>query len=405
MSLPQPQQPVVPLARKNIVGQVENDESTDNKPNLFSPKTIRGVLFKNRIGVSPMCMFSSFDGFANDYHLTHLGSFALHGAGLVFTEATAVAPHGRISPQDNGIWKDEHIPNLKRITEIIKFAGAVPGLQIAHAGRKAGTYAPFHDLAGKTASIEDGGWENIVGPSAIPFSETSRIPKEMSIDDILEAKQQFVDAAIRAEKAGYQVLELHYAHGYLVSSFLSPHSNIRSDNYGGSFENRIRLALEIAQAVRAVWPQEYPLFARISAADYIDPTLTDNGQWTVQDSIQLAKRLKQVGVDVIDCSSGGNSPSYQAPIRGEGYQIPLAEDIKKYADIDVAGVGSIETPSYANSIVEQGKVDFVLLGRQLLEEPSWPKRAGDELGFKVKRLDQLQAGLFKKIPLFNARRK
>jgi 2,4-dienoyl-CoA reductase-like NADH-dependent reductase (Old Yellow Enzyme family) len=402
-TLPQPENPLVPLQRVNITGQaVETESSEQNKPNLFSPKTIRGVTFKNRIGVSPMCQYSSFDGFASDFHLTHLGSFAFHGSGLVIMEATAVAPQGRISPQDNGIWKDEHIPNLKRITEVIKFAGAVPGIQIAHAGRKASTYALFHPKVDEPVPVEEGGWDDILAPSAIPFKEGARVPKEITVEEIKQTTQQFVDAAIRANKAGFQVLELHFAHGYLASSFLSPHTNRRNDNYGGSFENRIRFALETAEAVRKVWPQEYPLFVRISAADYIDPVHADNGQWTVHDSVELAKRLKAVGVDVIDCSSGGNSPFYKTPTRGEGYQIPLAEQVKAEAEIDTAGVGSIYTPSYANSIVQEGKVDFVLLGRQLLDEPSWPTRAGDELGYSVSRLDQYKYGKFKKVPLFRA---
>jgi 2,4-dienoyl-CoA reductase-like NADH-dependent reductase (Old Yellow Enzyme family) len=273
---------------------------------LFSPLTIRGLTLANRIAVSPMCEYSSIDGFANDWHLVHLGSRAVGGAGLVFTEATAVVPDGRISPEDLGIWKDEHIPMLARIASFIREHGAVAGMQLAHAGRKASTAAPWN--GGKPIGVENGGWSPLVAPSAIPFAEGYQTPVALDEAGIRSLVASFTDAARRALDAGVQVIEIHAAHGYLINEFLSPLSNTRTDAYGGSFENRTRFLRQIVEAVRAVWPDHLPLFVRISATEWTE------GGWDIEQSVELARAVAPLGVDLIDCSSGGNVPRVRSPL-------------------------------------------------------------------------------------------
>ncbi|MDQ6913314.1 MAG: NADPH dehydrogenase NamA [Verrucomicrobiota bacterium] len=342
--------------------------------NLFSPLVLRDVQLKNRIGVSPMCEYSSVDGFANDWHLVHLGSRAVGGAALVLTEATAVTADGRISPQDLGIWKDEHIEMLARIFRFIEAQGAVPGMQLAHAGRKASTSPPWE--GGKPVSEDNGGWRPIHAPSALPFDEGSIRPREMTLDDIGEVVRAFADAAVRAQKAGAKVIELHAAHGYMLHEFLSPLSNHRSDNYGGSFENRIRLTRDTVEAVRRVWPERLPLFVRISATDWID------GGWDVEQSVELAKVLKPLGVDLIDCSTGGAAPGAKIPL-GPGYQVPFSERIRREAEIATAAVGLITDAKQANEIIANGRADLIFLARQFLRDPYWPLHAARELGAEV----------------------
>jgi 2,4-dienoyl-CoA reductase-like NADH-dependent reductase (Old Yellow Enzyme family) len=337
---------------------------------LFEPLSIRSITFKNRIFVSPMCEYSSVDGFANDWHLVHLGSRAVGGAALVMTEANAVTADGRISPQDLGIWKDEHVEFLCRITEFIKQQGAVPGTQLAHAGRKASTARPWD--GGASISEERGGWSPIYGASAIPFNDKSQTPKAMSVGEIHAVRDAFAAAAKRALSAGFQVIEIHGAHGYLLHEFLSPLSNKRTDEYGGTFDNRARFLKETCVAVREVWPASLPLFVRISSTDWVE------GGWSVEESIQLARELKTLGVDLIDCSSGGNVGGVRIPV-GPGYQVEFAERIRKEASILTGAVGMITDPAQADTIVRTGQADAVFLARELLREPYWPLRAAKEL--------------------------
>ena len=338
--------------------------------NLFSPLKIKNIELKNRIIVSPMCEYSSVDGFANDWHLVHIGSRAVGGAALIFTEATAVSPEGRISPDDLGIWKDEHIPFLKRITEFIEKQGSIAGMQLAHAGRKASMSSPWK--GNKIVSTEEGGWQTY-GPSPVAYAPNYNVPKEMSIADIKKATQDFQDAALRAKKAGFKVLELHAAHGYLINEFLSPASNFRTDDYGGSFENRIRFLLEIIESVRKVWTEENPLFLRISATDW-----SDNG-WKEEDSIKLADIVKTKGIDLMDCSTGGNVQGVKIELKPM-YQLPFAENIKKATGIMTGAVGLITTPQEANGIIQEGKADVVLMAREFLRNPYFPLSAAYELG-------------------------
>ena len=340
-------------------------------PRLFEPLTIRSVTFTNRIFVSPMCEYSSDDGFANDWHLVHLGARAVGGAGLVFTEATAVTPEGRISPQDLGIWKDDHIAMLSRIVEFIHQQGSVAGMQLAHAGRKASTFRPWEG-SGKVNEL-DGGWRNVIAPSPIAFANHYPNPIEMTPNMIARVVAAFAAAAARALQAGFRVIEIHAAHGYLIHEFLSPLSNQRADEYGGTFENRTRLLLEITAAVRKVWPAELPLFVRISATDWVE------GGWDIEQSIALAKLLKPLGVDFVDCSTGGNVARAQIPV-GPGYQVEFAERIRKEADILTGAVGLITTPEQAEEIVSSSRADAVLLARELLRDPYFPMRAAAALG-------------------------
>jgi 2,4-dienoyl-CoA reductase-like NADH-dependent reductase (Old Yellow Enzyme family) len=341
---------------------------------LFEPVTIRSVTFRNRIGMSPMCQYSSVDGFATDWHLVHLGSRAVGGSGAVLTEATAVTAEGRISPFDLGIYRDEHVEMLARITRFVAEQGAVPGTQLSHAGRKASTDAPWR--GGKPLSESEGGWRPVYGPSAIPFSSHSPVPEPLDEQGIRRVVDAFRDGARRALAAGFRVIELHGAHGYLLHEFLSPLSNRRTDRYGGSFENRIRLTVEVVEAVRSVWPESLPLFIRISGTDWTE------GGWDIEQSVQLARILRPLGVDLIDCSSGGNVPGAKIPV-GPGYQVQIAERIRRDGGISTAAVGMITTPGHAETIVATGQADFVFLARQLLRDPYWPLRAARELGANV----------------------
>lgn len=337
---------------------------------LLSPLTLRGITLRNRIGVSPMCQYSSADGFADDWHLVHLGQFAVGGAALVLTEATAVLPEGRISPHDLGLWKDEHVDTLARIGRFVRAQGAVFGSQLAHAGRKASTGRPWE--GSKPVSVESGGWTPIVAPSALPFNDGYQTPSALDDAGIARVVAAFQDAAVRARGAEMQVLELHGAHGYLMNQFLSPLSNTRADRYGGSFENRTRLIRDVVTAVREVWPEEYPLFVRISATDW------HAGGWTIEDSVELARRLAQDGADLIDCSSGGAVPNTTIPI-GPGYQVGFAEQVRREAGIATGAVGLITNAAQADTIVRSGQADMVFLARELLRDPHWPLRAAHEL--------------------------
>lgn len=340
---------------------------------LFSPLTVRGVTFRNRIAVSPMCQYSSEDGFANEWHKVHLGSRAAGGAGLVIMEATAVTPEGRITPGDHGLWKREHVPMLRDITGFIKAQGAVAGIQIGHAGRKASCARPWE--GGKNLSPEQGGWTTLA-PSPLPFLPEDTMPQVMSLTQINELKMAFINTATLALEAGFEVLELHAAHGYLLHEFLSPLANRREDQYGGTFENRIRLVVEIAEAVRAVWPQHLPLFARISASDWVE------GGWTIADSVKLAQVLGEKGVDLIDCSSGGMTPDAKIAVK-PGYQVPFAEQVKREAAIMTGAVGMITDAKQAETILQEGKADLVLLARAFLKDPYWPLHAARELGVTI----------------------
>lgn len=339
-------------------------------PQLFTPFQIRSITLKNRIVVSPMCQYSSTDGFANDWHFVHLGSRAIGGAALVFTEATAVNPEGRISPHDLGIWKDEHIPELKKITQFIEQHGSVPGMQLAHAGRKASTTEPWNN--DKLISISAGGWKT-VAPSAIAFSEDKDTPLELSQEEIKKIVADFKAAATRALHAGFKIIEIHGAHGYLINEFTSPLSNKRNDEYGGSYENRIRFLLEIIDAIRSVWPKNYPLFLRISAIDW-----ADDG-WKIEDSVRLAEIVKGHGVDLIDCSSGGVVGHVKIPAR-PNYQVPFAAAVRK-AGIPTGAVGIIVTPEQAEAILTNGEADLIFMARELLRDPYFPLRAARELGY------------------------
>jgi len=337
---------------------------------LFSPLRLREVELRNRIAVSPMCQYSSVDGFANDWHLVHLGSRAVGGAGLIIAEAAAVTEDGRISPDDLGIWKDEQIEFLARIFQFIEGQGAIAGMQLAHAGRKASTSAPFKGHA--PLSPVEGGWSPIFAPSALPFDADHQVPLELDTAGIENVVRAFGTAAGRALAAGARVVEIHAAHGYLLNSFLSPLSNQRTDQYGGSFENRTRLLCEVTQEIRKVWPEKYPLFVRISATDWME------GGWTPDDSVVLSKKLGSLGVDLIDCSSGGNVPNAKIPV-GPGYQVPFAARIRAETGIRTGAVGMITSPEQADQIVRMGEADIVLMAREFLRDPYWPLHAAREL--------------------------
>ena len=341
---------------------------------LFDPLTLRSVTLPNRIGVSPMCEYSSTDGFANDWHLVHLGSRAVGGAGLVMTEATAVEARGRISPNDLGIWKDAHVEALARVTRFVRAQGAVAAIQLAHAGRKGSTARPWD--GGKPLSTDGGGWRP-VAPSAEPFDAGHSVPEALSEAGIAEVIASFAAAALRALDAGFQVIEIHAAHGYLIHEFLSPVANRRADQWGGSFENRVRLLLQIVAAVRGVWPDALPLIVRISATDW----LAGEG-WDIGESVALARRLRAQGVDLIDCSSGGIAPRVKIDA-GPGYQTPFAARIRADAEIATAAIGMITAPAQAEHILRTGQADLVLLARELLRDPYWPLHAAKELGVKV----------------------
>jgi 2,4-dienoyl-CoA reductase-like NADH-dependent reductase (Old Yellow Enzyme family) len=339
-------------------------------PHLFDPLQVRDLVFTNRVFVSPMCEYSSSDGFANDWHFVHLGSRAVGGAGLVLTEATAVVPEGRISPQDLGIWSDDHIEALARITRFIHAQGSIAGMQLAHAGRKASTHRPWEGHG--MVPAESGGWTDVVAPSAVRFTGGYPMPRALTSDGIREVVAGFAAAARRAREAGFRVLEIHAAHGYLIHEFLSPLSNHREDEYGGSFENRTRLLYEIIAAVRASWPERAPLFVRISATDWVE------GGWSIEESVELARGLKSAGVDLIDCSSGGNVSRATIPA-GAGYQTHFAEQIRREAGIMTGAVGMITSPAQAEHVIGTGQADAVLIAREFLRDPYWPLRAAAEL--------------------------
>jgi 2,4-dienoyl-CoA reductase-like NADH-dependent reductase (Old Yellow Enzyme family) len=341
--------------------------------NLFDPLQIRDILLRNRIVVSPMCQYSSTDGFASDWHLVHLGSRAVGGASLIFTEACAISPEGRISPQDLGIWKDDHLPFLSRITRFLLSQGTVPGIQLAHAGRKASTPPPWH--SGGFIPESEGGWKP-VAPSAIAFSDTYAQPAALDAAGVQKVIKDFTVAATRASQAGFQVIEIHSAHGYLLHEFLSPLANHRTDSYGGSFENRTRLLLEVVTAVRSVWPVCYPLFVRISASDWVP------GGWDIEQSVALAELLGPLGVDLIDCSSGGMVPNAQIPV-APGFQVPFADQIRQRTGILTGAVGMITNASQADAILNGDKADVVILAREFLRQPYWPLAIARDLGFPV----------------------
>jgi 2,4-dienoyl-CoA reductase-like NADH-dependent reductase (Old Yellow Enzyme family) len=337
---------------------------------LFSPFTLKSITLRNRVGVSPMCMYSSEDGLATDWHLVHLGARAAGGAGLVIAEATAVSPEGRITPADAGLWSDRHVEPLRRINQFIQSQGAVPGIQLAHAGRKASAARPWE--GGAHLADDKGGWP-VFGPSAIAFGGSlNKVPREMTLEDIGRVQRDFVAAAKRSLTAGYQWLELHAAHGYLGHEFLSPLSNRRTDQYGGNFENRIRFVVETTRAVRAVWPDHLPLTVRLSCTDWVE------GGWTIDESVELSRRLKAEGVDLIDCSSGGTSLAAKIPLT-PGYQVQFADRIRREAGIATAAVGLITEPKHADDIVRNGQADLVYLARELLRDPNWPLRAARAL--------------------------
>jgi 2,4-dienoyl-CoA reductase-like NADH-dependent reductase (Old Yellow Enzyme family) len=344
---------------------------TDNNiPQLFTPLQIRGISLRNRLVVSPMCQYSSQDGFANDWHLVHLGSRATGGAGLVFTEATAVTPEGRISHADLGLWRDEHIAPLQRITEFIEAQGSVPGIQLAHAGRKASLTEPWN--GDHLVPVAEGGWKTLA-PSPLAFSAGYDTPQELTIEGIQGIITAFREAARRALQAGFKVLELHAAHGYLINEFLSPVSNMRTDDYGGSFDNRMRLLLELIDVVRTEWPERLPLFVRISATDWVD------GGWTTEDSVRLAAIVKHRGVDLIDCSSGGNAAEARI-VAKPGYQVQFAAAVRK-AGIPTGAVGIIVTAAQAEEILTSGQADLIFMARELLRDPYFPLHAAAALGY------------------------
>lgn len=338
---------------------------------LFAPMRIRGVTLRNRVGVSPMCQYSSVDGLANAWHAVHLGSRAVGGAGLVIAEATAVTADGRISPADLGIWSDAHAQALAPIARFIQEHGAVAGIQLAHAGRKASTAPPWD--GGGYLEPAQGGWRPIWSASAIPFHAEAPVPLALDAAGIAAIVQAFADAARRARQAGFRVVEIHAAHGYLLHQFLSPLSNQRHDAYGGGFEARTRIVREVVEAVRHQWPDELPLFVRVSATDWVE------GGWDVEQSVELARMLKPLGVDVVDCSSGGNAPRVRIPI-APGYQVEFAERIRRRSGVATAAVGLITSAAQADAIVREGRADLVLLARQLLRDPYWPLHAARELG-------------------------
>jgi 2,4-dienoyl-CoA reductase-like NADH-dependent reductase (Old Yellow Enzyme family) len=340
-------------------------------PHLFDPISFRGITLPNRIAVSPMCEYSCQDGFANDWHFVHLGSRAVGGAGLVFTEAAAVLPEGRISPQDLGIWSDAHADRLAPIVRFINSQGAAAGIQLAHAGRKASIWPPWRSQ--EAIPLADGGWRPVFGPSPVAFNDKYVVPDALSPDGIRTAVNAFADAATRAMAAGFQIIEIHAAHGYLLFEFLSPLSNFRTDGYGGRFDNRIRILCEVVEAVRRRCGDRVPIFVRISATEWVPEG------WQIEDSVSLAGRLRELGVDLIDCSSAGNLPSAPIPA-GPGYQVTFAERIRREVGMATGAVGMITSPAQADHIIRTGQADMVLLARELLRDPYWPLHAARELG-------------------------
>ena len=341
---------------------------------LFSPLTLRGTTFRNRVWASPMCQYSAVDGLPQAWHLPHLGALAVGGSSLVFTEATAVTPNGRISPADTGIWNDAQVAAWRPITDFIKSQDAVPGIQLAHAGRKASTAAPWLDQG--YVPVSEGGWEDVVAPSPLVFGDYAT-PRAMTAAEISQTVTAFRDGALRALDAGFEVAEIHAAHGYLLHTFLSPLSNQRTDEYGGGFESRIRFPLEVVDAVRAVWPQDKPLVVRLSATDWTP------GGWDADQTVELARRLADRGVDLVDCSSGGAALRADIPV-APGYQVPFAEKVRSETGVPTGAVGMITEPAQADAIIRNGQADVVLLARALLRNPHWPQHAAHELGAEVR---------------------
>ncbi len=339
-------------------------------PQLFDPLPLRSVSLRNRIAVSPMCQYSAEDGVPNDWHLVHLGARAVGGAGLVFTEATAVEPRGRISAADTGLWNDRQAEAWARVAHFVAAQGAAPGIQLAHAGRKASSARPWQ--GGGPVAPESGGWET-VAPSALPFAPGYSAPRALTIGEISPLVRAFRAAAARARDAGFQTVEIHAAHGYLLHQFLSPLTNLRSDVFGGSFENRTRLLLQVVEAVRGEWPEKLPLFVRLSTTDWVP------GGWDVEQSIELARALKKCAVDVVDCSSGGAVPDAKVPM-APGYQVPAAERVRRDAQIATMAVGLITDPQLADRIIREGQADLVALGREELRDPHFPLHAAKALG-------------------------
>ena len=344
-----------------------------SSPYLFSPIKLRELTISNRVFMSPMCQYSAVDGLANDWHLVHLGTRAVGGAGLVMAEASAVSPEGRISLGDTGIWSDAQADAWRRVTRFIKDHGAVAAIQIAHAGRKAATDLPWR--GGRPLGDAPGGWQP-VAPSAIAFDEGYCVPEMLSVAELARIESAFAEAAARAAHAGFDVVEIHMAHGYLLHEFLSPLSNQRTDAYGGSLEGRMRFPLAVARAVRSAWPEHLPLFVRISATDWVP------GAWDLPDAIRLARELKAVGVDLVDCSSGGSSASAKVPV-APGYQVPFAASLRKEAGVATGAVGLITSARQAEDILAQSQADAILIGRELLRDPYWPLAAARELGAEI----------------------
>jgi 2,4-dienoyl-CoA reductase-like NADH-dependent reductase (Old Yellow Enzyme family) len=355
---------------------------------LFTPYTLRSLTIPNRVWMAPMCQYSAAPdgeaaGVPTDWHFAHLAARATGGTGLILTEATAVSPEGRISPWDLGIWNDAQVAAFRRITSFVKEQGTVPGIQLAHAGRKASTERTWVERGRPIAPDERYGWRP-VAPSAVPFGPASTVPEELSGEQIAERVRQFADAARRALDAGFEVAEIHGAHGYLIHQFLSPHSNRRTDGYGGSFEGRTRFALEVVEAVRAVWPAELPVFFRVSATDWFAENPADDREgWTSEDTVRLAKELQVRGVDLLDVSTGGIAPDAKVEA-GPGYQVPYAETVRTETGVPVAAVGLITEPEQAQDILTAGRADAVLLGRELLRDPYWAWHAAARLGGEVR---------------------
>jgi 2,4-dienoyl-CoA reductase-like NADH-dependent reductase (Old Yellow Enzyme family) len=361
------QDSTIAAARYAAKGQIELESK------LFSPLKLREVEFRNRIFVSPMCQYSCVDGMPTDWHLVHLGSRAVGGAGLVIVEASAVSAEGRISPGDIGIWNARQTEAFKRIASFIEQQGAVPGIQLAHAGRKASTAAPWK--GGGPVGLNDGGWQTMA-PSSIPFAEGYPTPRELDNNDLTVIEEQFVNAARRAQEAGFKVCELHLAHGYLMHQFLSPLTNQRKDEFGGDLQGRMKFPLRVVKSVRDVWPAAFPLFVRISATDWVD------GGWDLAQSVQLAHQLREAGVDLIDCSSGG-LVSYANILAKPGYQVPFAETIRRESRIATGAVGLITEPQQAEDILVRGEADAVLLARAMLRDPYWPMHAAKALAVDI----------------------
>ena len=338
---------------------------------LFDPLVMRDLTLRNRVVVSPMCQYSCVDGLANDWHLVHLGGLAKGGAAVVIAEASAVVPEGRISPDDVGLWDDRHVEPLARVFRFVRAQGAVPGIQLAHAGRKASMASPWK--GGALVLPADGGWDDVVAPSAVAFADGYATPQALNAAGIARVVEAFAAAAGRALAAGAEIAEIHAAHGYLLHQFLSPLSNRREDGYGGGWENRTRLVREVVTSVRGVWPERLPLWVRISTTDWAE------GGWTEDDSVRLASALAPLGVDLIDCSSGGLVPGARIPL-GPGYQVPFAARIRAEARIATGAVGMITEPRQADDIIRAGQADVVLLARELLRRPHWPLHAAKDLG-------------------------